>query len=149
MKDQVEITCDFQLGDARWLQQPEEYEVLIREPLRKSTDFGLGFLTQEHIALVVMLQQSGLLGWATSKAYDHLWQYLIGLCREMRPSPTGRKCSMKVKSPEGDVRAELEIENFCPESLAEAEIELKSEIKKGLSGETCETTSIYFKIGGR
>lgn len=147
MKDILYVNANFQLGRGWDVPHPDDYDVQLIEPLRKSSGNEIGFLTLDHLSILVVLQQSGLTDWVVGKTYDQLWQYLKTLLTSLPKSPLTRGYTIEVRGNEGNVRSKVEFNHIDEHHIQQMEIDVRNEILKTKSGDVREINSIQIKMG--
>lgn len=119
------IDAEFKIGNDAWsVSHPDSYEVALSEPMMKGA-IDLSELPQ-HVSILVALQQSGLLDWALSKAYDELWEYLSRYFRAIPRTAEEPTASLKIKDQDGKLR--INMDGITPSTLNGAKITLKDKV---------------------
>ena len=142
MMHDLYIDAEFRMEDAWYLSAPPSYKVHSTEPMMKG-GLDLSALPQ-YAAFVIALQQTGLLEWARSTAYDELWSYLKIFFKAIPNNRVEPKASLKVKDGEGKLR--VSIEGVAPQQLANAKIILKDRIERMADGSRAEEKTIEISL---
>jgi hypothetical protein len=138
----LRIDADFKIGDAWSLPQTNSYETELSEPLMKG-GVDVSDLTKQA-SILVALQQSGLLDWVLSAAYDELWAYLKSYFQAVPQNNAAATASLKIKDANGKLR--VNIVGLTSEALAGAKVVLKDRITTASGKVESEDSSIVITL---
>ncbi|QWT47321.1 hypothetical protein [Azospira inquinata] len=131
MMHKLYIDAEFKIGNDAWCAaHPAGYEVDLSEPMMKAA-IELTELPQ-HVSILVALQQTGLLDWALSTAYDALWEYLSRYFQAIPQGAEEATASLKIKDQEGKLR--ISMDGISPRTLNGAKIALKDKVTTDPAG---------------
>lgn len=125
------VDAEFKIGNDAWnVSHPAGYEVELSEPMMKAA-IGLTELPP-HVSILVALQQTGLLDWGLSTAYDGLWEYLSKYFRAIPQGAEEATASLKIKDQDGKLR--ICMDGIAPSTLNGAKIALKDKVTTDAQG---------------
>ena len=124
------IDANFNVGAARDISRPDEYDVTVKSVGRKGAG-DLASSLNEVLSICIVLEQTGLGDWVRSKAYDALWTYLRSFLYTVSDGQHDRDTSLAVHDHTGTERILIQGIRFQDIDSAKITIEEAIEEKAG------------------
>lgn len=129
-KNVLKINSTGELGEIWRLNKPEDMEVELQEPLRKSLNEGvIGFVTADIWTVVLVLGAvPGLKEWVLNKTYDVVFEYLKKAVSSKTILPP--QISLKIECPQSGEYETIHLKGLS-ESITEVQVKIKKKYADG------------------